>query len=201
MLTTKTTRSALKPGILLLLLLMSGSVFAHPGHLEYEGGNSMFNGLLHPLSGIDHLLALMVIGIWATRIGTGIKSIALPVAFITTMGLGLLMGEMGAALHLLSADAALLFLMLSVVAMTLLRAPLPIAACMVAVFGFLHGNDHVGTTVAPGLPAFLSGLLLSSALLHFGGWWIGRYLFRQDNRMAVLTILTGIAGTALITGG
>ena len=118
------------------------------------------------------------------------------------MALGLIAGSMGGTFHLLSSDGALLGLMITVIALALFQAPIQIAAGMVAVFGFLHGNGHTGYAAMDELvPLYLAGMTMMSALLHFGGWFIGRALTKQSHGTVILSVLSGIAGTALVAGG
>ena len=80
--------------VLLPLLLVPGTAFAHTGH---AGDHPFLSGLTHPAFGTDHLLAMVAVGLWAAVIG-GRAMWALPVAFVSAMLLGGLLGSAGAPL-------------------------------------------------------------------------------------------------------
>jgi urease accessory protein len=120
------------------LLVMSTSAFAHVGHAEH---GSFMAGFLHPLSGPDHILAMVAVGLWAATLG-GRALIAVPATFVGVMLLGFV-----AALAGLPVPFVEPVILASIVVIGLLVAiaqPVPAgaAAAIVGVFAFFHGHAH-----------------------------------------------------------
>lgn len=155
-------RSTLK---LLLGLLLPGAAMAHTG----GEAHSFMAGALHPLGGMDHLLAMLAVGLVAGCAG-GWMRWALPAAFVSAMaagaglgakGIGVPFVEFGIAFSLIAFGAVL-------VARRSLSAPLMIA--LTAGFAMFHGHAH-GTEMGVGLSAmpYAMGFMLATALLHVAG--------------------------------
>jgi urease accessory protein len=150
-------------GSLLLLLAPSWAV-AHPGHVEGFDG-----GLLHPLMGLDHLLAMIAVGILAARVGGRGLSLV-PGAFLGAMLLGGLAAAAGLALPGVEVGIVASVVVLGV--LIVMRRPANLAWCMaiVALFAFFHGHAHATEMAASGsLVPFAAGFLLSTAVLNSAG--------------------------------
>ncbi|MET0250850.1 MAG: HupE/UreJ family protein [Novosphingobium sp.] len=153
--------------------LLPATAQAHAGH---EGAGGIAAGLLHPLSGADHLVAMVLVGVCAGLFAPDRRSaLALPGLFLAAMLAGFLGGgALGAAaepLILVSLCA------LSAAVALRLRTPAPLAASAVIVFGFAHGAAHgleVPATAEPML--FAAGFLLATAGLHGIGLALARVL-------------------------
>lgn len=162
-----------------LTALFAGAAFwaapalAHPGH--EEAGAVL--GLLHPLTGVDHLVAMLMVGIWASLVA-GRALWVLPASFLVAMLCGFAYGALGhsggtgaealIAASLLALGAAVLFK---------LQAPLVIAAGAVGVFGFAHGMAHgVESPGGAAALAFAGGVLVTTAALHATGLFVARHL-------------------------
>jgi urease accessory protein len=149
----------MRRAILTMALLLAGApVFAHPGHVAHGG---FVAGLLHPLTGIDHLLALLAVGICAAR------QWALSRVFLAMMAVGALAAMSGMRLPLLEGGIALTVLLAGLMAAAAVSLPALPAAALVGVFALWHGNAHGlelhGWTAAAGV------LLASAAVLTVGG--------------------------------
>jgi len=151
-------------------LACSAVAFAHAGH---GTTGSFAAGLLHPLTGLDHLAVLLAVGLLAGRAG-GRAAWALPVAFLSTMGITATLTATGAAVgwaefgvwaSLLAAGAALIFG---------IRGPFVISVAAVAVFAAFHGVLHGAEAGAGARSAFLGGMLVAAAGLHGVGAVIAR---------------------------
>lgn len=175
--------------------LLPTAAFAHPGHGEAAGG--LFAGIWHPLTGADHLVAMVLVGIWAGLLAKGRAALTLPAAFLAAMIAGfatsaLIGGSYAeplilASLVVLGAAAAFKF-----------RAPAPLAMAAVAVFGFAHGMAHGFETPGGAFPAlFAAGFLASTAALHGLGLWLARVLPLPAMRL----IGAGGAGLGLLLAG
>jgi urease accessory protein len=139
------------------LILAPLPALAHPGHME---GTGLLAGLLHPLSGMDHLLAMLMVGLWAGRQG-GRARLALPAAFLATMLAGFGLGAAGLAMP--GMETGILASVIVLVTLAALAVPLPLWAAtgIVALAGLLHGQAHGVEGLAR--PGFVLGVLAASA--------------------------------------
>ena len=151
------------------LLAMGSPALAHPGHL----GTGFTAGLLHPLTGLDHLLAMVMVGLWAGLAFQRYQWVC-PAAFVGFMLIGFGYGAVGGALPfaemLIIASLAVLGLALAFD----FRPPLAIAAPMVALFAIGHGFAHGAEMTGGNAPDFISGFLITTALLHVAGLSLAR---------------------------
>ena len=149
-----------------LLVGFSNLVFAHPSHeLVGNGLSSAYAGFIHPLTGLDHLLVMLAIGIWASKLG-GKARWQLPLTFLTSMTIGAVLGLAGMTFSGVETAIAA-----SVTAMGLLLAiNLPIATTsrigIVAIFAVVHGMAHGVELHSQQSYATLGGMLIATALLH-----------------------------------
>jgi len=158
---------------------------AHPGQGTATGFAA---GLLHPLSGLDHLLALLAVGLWSRQQRDGY---VLPPSFLVLMALGASTGLGFSPAPALEISIAATVLLLGVLAAFALRVPAALSLATVGMCGFLHGLAH-GRELS-GL-ASGAGFLLSSALLMAAGALPGERL----RRLAGVAI--GAAGAVLLAG-
>ncbi len=162
--------------LLLVLAFAPLPALAHPGGVLEHGLDA---GLTHPLLGMDHLVTMLSIGLWAGLLGARAR-LALPATFLAAMALGLGLGAYGFTLPGIEQGtmaSALLLVMLSGLAV---RLPLATAAPLVALFGVLHGHAH-GTEGA-GL-GFAIGALVATAALHGVGLLLAAPVRRLRNRV------------------
>jgi urease accessory protein len=171
----------------LALLALSLPAAAHPGHAEATG---FMTGFLHPLSGLDHLLALLAVGLWSRQQRHGV---VLAPAFLVLMALGASTG-LGAALPALETSIAATVLLLGVLAAFALRVPAALAVATVGLCGFLHGLAHGMELAGTDGVATSAGFLAASALVMAAGSLPGVRL----RRMAGAAI--GAAGLCLLAG-
>ena len=154
----------------LLLLCFAAAANAHSGE-GVAGG--FVSGFMHPLSGIDHLLAMVAVGIWGATLGRPLVW-ALPVAFPMLMVVGGVLGIAKVPLPYIEIGIAVSVVVLGLSIAAAWRAPVALAVGIVAVFGVFHGYAH-GTelpqTAAPA--AYAAGFVISTGLLHLTGIAIG----------------------------
>jgi len=146
---------------LLLPLLAATPALAHGGHTEGFGA-----GLAHPLLGLDHLVAMVAIGLWAAQR----RMLALPFGFLAGMAGGIALGiDLPGVVE--PAVAGTLVLIGLAVALAV-RLPAAAGVAAATLFGLLHGAAHGGEIA--GLAATTAGgMLLGSALLHVAGYLAG----------------------------
>lgn len=177
----------------ILLLAASSSAMAHPFH-QMGGGWSA--GFIHPFAGLDHLLAMVAVGLWAAQFG-GRWLWAMPLAFVAAMLAGGALGFAGLDLPLVEPVIAASVLALGL--LVVLRIRLHTAGIMlVALFALFHGVAH-GTELPAGaavLPYAL-GFTLATALLQLLGLVAGSHI-RHMARWAGAPI--AITGCCLLAG-
>ncbi|MBV1688502.1 HupE/UreJ family protein [Novosphingobium sp. G106] len=156
------------------MALLPTAAWAHPGH---EGAGGFYAGIAHPLTGVDHLVAMLLVGVWAGVIGPKRRSaLALPAMFLGAMLAGFFAGP------LIGETLAEPLILLSLVALGAaaafrLRAPMPLAVAAVAVFGFAHGMAHGFETPGGAFPVlFAAGFTVTTAMLNGLGLWLVRVL-------------------------
>ena len=187
---------------MLLTLLISGSAFAHGGG---DHVHSLAEGLWHPLSGADHLLAMVGVGLLAASIG-GRARWQLPLAFVGAMtmaAIAALTGLIGGAPveHWIAFTVVLIGVPL---AFALKPARLPLIA-LIAACGALHGHAHgVELPMAASALPYVCGFVLSTALLHATGAFAGMALHRIQTGGIALTRYAGavlaVSGLVLMLG-
>ena len=168
--------------LFLLPLLVPSVAMAHPGH-----GFGLEAGVLHPLTGADHLLAMVGVGLWAATLGCKARFVV-PATFLTAMALGaaFVPGLGGLIEPMILASVILLG---AAVALAL-RAPLWAALPMVALMGLAHGAAHGAEGSGAG---FLLGMLTATAALHALGLALGLTLNRAALRLSgAMALLAGV---------
>jgi urease accessory protein len=161
-------RTALRIAALSLALTPT-LAFAHPGH----DGVSLVDGFVHPLGGIDHIAAMVAVGLLAARIG-GRALWLVPASFLTAMALAGFAGMAGVGLPY--AETGILLSVVVLGAIVALRVTMPVAAAMglVAFFAIFHGYAHglEMPDAASGM-AYGAGFVIATALLHALGVGLG----------------------------
>jgi len=174
------------------LLSLPALALAHVGAGSTHG---FYAGLQHPLSGADHLCAMVAVGAWAGWLGRRFVWL-LPATFLALMAAG---GAWGVAQ--LPVPGGQLLIAVSVIVLGLLlacevRPPKALAMLAVGLFAFAHGHAH-GVEMpqdASGL-AYGMGFVLAAGLLHGVGLLIGRWLATRS------TFLVRLAGGSVAVGG
>ena len=178
---------------LLLVLLWAQTAFAHVQQGEAAG---FLTGLRHPVSGLDHVLAMVAVGLWGAQLGAPAIWL-LPVAFPLVMAMGAMLGLMGMPLPGIEYGIAASAIMLGAVVMFEVRPPLAAAAILVGFFAIFHGHAH-GTELPPGQSALLYsiGFVMATGCLHAAGIGIGT-VHRWSWGRTVLRV----AGAVVVVGG
>ncbi len=171
------------------VLVFAGPAFAHPGHAV-----GLMEGLAHPLSGADHMLAMIAVGLWASLRGG--KSLWLwPASFVVAMLAGFALGQANAGVPLVEP-----MILASVIALGALiaadaRVPAALGVALIGAFGLAHGYAHGGE--APGAQlAFPLGFAVSTIGLHLAGLGAGLGV-KRPALVRVLGAGTALSGLAL----
>jgi urease accessory protein len=153
-----------------LLLLWASPALAH---VEQGQAVGFITGLEHPWSGLDHVLAMIAVGIWGAQLGNPALWI-LPVTFPMVMSLGAMMGLLGIPLPGIEIGIAVSAILLGVMVLGEIRPKLYIAAAMVGFFAIFHGHAH-GTELPAGQSGLLysMGFVIATGVLHGIGILIG----------------------------
>lgn len=185
----------LLPVALVLLALAPEAALAHPGHAA--GGFGL--GLMHPLGGLDHVLAMVAVGLFAWHLG-GRALWLVPLAFVATMALGGAIGMAGTSLPLVEIGIALSVVVIGGLVALRRTMPTEIAMAVVAVFALFHGQAHGAEMgqAASGL-AYGAGFLMATAFLLGAGILIGASLSQLSARRNVT--FSRASGAAIATAG
>jgi urease accessory protein len=151
-------------------MLWAGSAWAHVEKGQAEG---FVTGLGHPWSGLDHVLAMVAVGLWGAQLGNPAIWI-LPVTFPMVMAMGAFLGLVGLPVPGVEIGIALSALLLGIMIFGELRPPLAAAAVIVAIFAIFHGHAH-GTELPEGQSGLLysMGFVMATGCLHGIGISIG----------------------------
>lgn len=188
--------------LFLSTLLMAGAA-ASPAfaHLDPAAHGSLGAGFSHPLTGADHLLAMVAVGLWASLIG-GRALWAVPAAFVTAMSLGFLAALGGFHLPFVEPAIAASVVVIGLLALVALQVPTAIGMAVVGFFALFHGYAHgLELGGASGL-AFMGGFVAATALLHGAGVALGLGIGGRAGRIVARLAggLTALGGLWLVTG-
>lgn len=155
----------------LALFAVPATAWAHPGHSTT--GDGLTAGLMHPLAGFDHLLAMIAVGIVSAQLG-GRALWALPSMFVGSVVVGSLLGLSGSERPLIEAGIAASVILLGAGMAWDRRSQFGLPLALAGVFGFVHGYAH-GTEMpvvnSEGL--YIAGFVTATAALHIVGVMIG----------------------------
>lgn len=175
--------------------LLPAFAFAHPGHDE----SGLLAGFAHPLSGLDHLLAMFAVGLWAAQ-QRGRARWLLPLTFVGSMVLGGLLGFAGFALAYLETGIAASVLTLGVLVTVAARPPEVAALAITALFGLAHGIAHGLELPEMSSPvAYALGFTVATLGLHGAGFALARGLSMSNGAIVrVLGLASASAGAWLL---
>ncbi len=164
---------------------IASPALAHSG-TGLAGG--FVSGFLHPLTGFDHLLAMVSVGLWGAFLGRPLV-VVLPVIFPAVMAVGGVLGMAGVPLPPVELGIALSVLVLGAMIGFAVKAPVWLASLMVAFFAIFHGYAHGNELPSAADPVGYSvGFVLSTGLLHIVGIGIGLLADRPGGRVVVRAI-------------
>ena len=174
----------------LMCVLFSGLASAHAGH---EVSVSFMSGLMHPLTGIDHLLVIVLVGFWSAFV---LKSVWLgPYAFLTGMCLGVLAGIVGFPLGLFEFGIAASVIAIGLLLLVNKQYSPRAILILLGAFGIFHGFAHTqqfsnSSFGASFVAQDIAGLILATANLHFSGAVLVKFL---KDKTSVIAKIAGFA--------
>jgi urease accessory protein len=190
-----------------LLTLAATSAQAHTG-VGVAGG--FVHGFAHPIGGLDHVLTMIAVGIFAARLG-GRALVLMPLSFISMMIVGGAIGMAGIGLPLVEIGLVEIGIGLSVVVLGLCsacgyRVPVAVAMAVTAIFALFHGHSH-GAEMPEALSGlrYAAGFVVGTSLLHAIGIGIGLAPRKLGEVLSAPVLrMTGsviaLAGIAILTG-
>jgi urease accessory protein len=163
--------SLLRTIIVALAVLLPSFAYAHTGHVLAgdTGHGSLMHGLIHPVGGLDHLSAMLAVGLLAAQIG-GRALWVMPLTFVGMMAMGAGLAMPGYSLPFVEPGIALSVLLLGILVSAAIRLPLWLGSTIVGLFALWHGQAH-GAEIpefASGM-AYAAGFLLVTTALHITG--------------------------------
>ncbi|MEQ8825403.1 MAG: HupE/UreJ family protein [Filomicrobium sp.] len=171
--------------------LIASPCLAHTGGAT--GGFS--SGLTHPIAGMDHLLAMVAVGVWSATQPLR-NAWQGPALFIVMLAIGALLGVYGSALPFVEPGilASVVFLGLMVAVSRHLNAGLGLIA--IGGFALFHGHAH-GTEAVGALGGYMAGFMLTSAALHAAGFASGLVLAKSRYGLIASGLAIAAGGLAL----
>jgi urease accessory protein len=142
-------------------------------HTEEGVAAGFLSGFAHPISGLDHVVAMVAVGLWGAQLGAPLLWL-LPVTFPMMMALGGMLGLAGMPLPGVEIGIALSAIVLGAMVAFSVRPPVPVAMAIVTAFAVFHGHAH-GAELLPGTSAvaYSLGFVVSTGCLHGLGILIG----------------------------
>ena len=179
----------------LTALLLAGTAQAHTFGAHDAGFAA---GVAHPFIGLDHLLAMVAVGVWAAQLG-GRAIWRVPLAFMAMMALGSMLALDSVSLPAVETGIAVSVLVLGLLIAAAARFPLMASMLLVGTFALFHGHAH-GLELPQAASAFLysAGFLLATGLLHAAGAGLGTLTGRGISRNWLRVLGGGIAAAGLV---
>jgi urease accessory protein len=166
-------------------------------HTGYGGATGLAHGLAHPITGIDHALAMIAVGVLAAQLG-GRALWLMPLSFVGVMAVAGALAMAGLQLPFVEVGIALSILILGLAVASPRRLPALAAAALVGFFGMIHGHVHGAEmpAAAAALP-YAAGFLAATALLHAIGVSLGLLLGFPGSKLSHRVVQAGGGAMAL----
>ena len=183
-------------------ILAPAVAFAHTGVGDTSG---FVHGFGHPISGLDHILAMVMVGIFAWQLG-GRALWLVPTTFVLIMAVGGALGIAGIGVPFVEFGIALSVVVLGAIVAFNVKAPLAAAMGLVGLFAIFHGHAH-GAEIPEdaGGVAYAAGFMIATALLHLAGITAGFLIGRVGEHYGSLVVRVAggfatVAGLGLLIG-
>ena len=186
------------PNAVLALLVLGLAMSPARAHVQAGEAAGFLSGFRHPISGPDHVLAMVSVGLWGAQLGAPAIWL-LPVVFPMVMAFGGFLGLVGVPLPGVEVAIALSAVLLGLAVAREARPPLPVAAILVGFFAIFHGHAH-GTELPPGQSGILYsiGFVVATGFLHLCGIAIGLVHRWEWGRVALRVAGGGVAVAGLV---
>lgn len=180
----------------IVFLTATGAAMAHPGH---ETGHPLFlEGLLHPLTGFDHLLAMLAVGLWSALTHQTLRQAAFtPAAFLALLLAGAVLGISGLRLPAVEPMIIASLLVLGLLVAARKTVPQWAGSAIAGFFALFHGLAHGAELPAQGNALlFVAGFMLSTLVLHVCGLFLG-FKLKPHGKWISRSVGAGIAAYGL----
>ncbi len=187
-----------------VLLLAASPAWAHPNPAEH---GSFMAGFSHPLTGLDHIVVMVAVGLWAAMIG-GRAIWMVPTAFVGSMAVGFALALFGVSLPFVEPVILASVVALGLLVAAAVRLPASIGMLIVGVFAVFHGHAHGTEVGAATMAGYGIGFSLATALLHLAGIGLGlaiasgRFLPERTGNVVARALggATALLGVGLVAG-
>jgi len=181
-----------------LILLVPGLALAHSGD---HAGSGFVSGLSHPVFGLDHLLAMLAVGLWGAQSG-GRAVFIWPVIFPLIMVMGAVAALSGISLPFVEPGILASVIILGLMIAIAVKPPVWVGAVIVGALAIFHGHAH-GTELphAANAAMYAAGFVISTGLIHLAGIGLGELRRIKTGPVLVRALggLTALAGLVLAT--
>ncbi len=181
-----------------LLSLLPALALAHPGHDLQPG---FVAGVMHPVTGMDHLAAMLAVGMWAAQLN-GRQRWAVPASFVLLMLVGAVLGMSGLQVGLIEQGIAASLCVLGLLLVSAVRLTAINSMLLVGMFAAFHGYAHGAEAPAGSAALYMSGFALSTIALHVAGFTVARQLqrYQHANLLRWMGAAMAMGGVALLAG-
>jgi urease accessory protein len=196
-----TFRTAIRATAACLALLPTAAL-AHTGIGDASG---FAHGFAHPISGLDHILAMVMVGVFAWQLG-GRALWLVPAAFVLVMALGGALGVAGIEVPFVETGIALSVIVLGAIVALGVKAPVAAAMGIVGLFAVFHGHAHgMEMPENAGGVAYAAGFMIATAMLHVAGIGVGFLIGKAGEGYGPVVVrstggIAAVAGVGLLTG-
>ena len=183
----------------LAIVTLGTGGFVSAAHAAAQPIASFATGFTHPLGGVDHILAMVTVGVWGVLAG-GRALWVWPAVFVATMLSGFVAASLGMQLPWVPAAVSSSIIVLGLMVALAVKAPVWLGAVLVGLFAFFHGHAHGTEAVAASGVAYGAGFALATAGLHVSGIGLALAAEGSIGELAVQAVgaLTVLGGLALI---
>lgn len=175
------------------------------GHTGVGGTAGFSHGFMHPVTGLDHVLAMVMVGVLAWQLG-GRALWLVPTTFVLVMAIGGALGVAGIGLPLIEVGIALSVVVLGLIVAMGIRPPVAITMSIAGLFAIFHGQAH-GAEMPETAAGMIYGLgfMLGTVLLHTAGIGFGFLIATMSERKGPVLVrttglVTALAGIGIVTG-
>ena len=173
------------------LLTLPAVALAHTG----QGDHSFLDGFTHPLMGVDHLLAMLVVGVWSMLNSRRVW--LAPLCFVAFLAIGALLGQQGLQVPQLEPLVAASVVVLGIMLAWPRQAGSAVSLMVIGGFALFHGVAHGGELSSGS--SVLAGIVLGSALLHAAGMTLAHFVLKSRPQLTFrLGQLVAVFGGGLV---
>jgi urease accessory protein len=188
-------RTIILAGVAAAFAVLAGPALAHTGVGHADGFAA---GLAHPVLGLDHLLAMVSVGIWSA-LAVPARAWVAPFAFVSAMLAGAAAAFLGIALPGVESMIAASVVALGLMIVAGSRLPMMVGVALCGLFALFHGHAHASEATGAVL-AYVGGFSVATAAIHLAGVGIGRGIVRSSWLRYAIGVAVAGAGAAFVLG-